>query len=226
MTGTWINAGLILLGSLAGVLVGPRLPENMKKALMTGMGICILVIGIQDALESENIILVLASVVLGGILGSLTGIERRLQGLGDRLQARLKGKWAFGEGFVNASLIFCVGAMAVTGSLQDGLKGDPSTLIAKGVIDGVMSVVLAGTMGPGVALSALAVLIYQGSISLLAGTLQGLLTARTVAEMTAVGGVLIIGIGLNQLCAFGDRRVPVGDLLPAVFCPLLLTLVM
>ncbi len=228
MLGTLINAALIIAGSLLGLLIGPRLPENTKRALMGGMGLCTLVIGITDALETGSVILVIASVVIGAVCGSLLRLEYRLGRLGDRLRLKTAGKGASpGEAFVNASLIFCVGAMAVTGSLQSGLKGDHSTLIAKGILDGVMSIVLAGTMGPGVMLSALAVLVYQGAISLLAGALQGLLSdPRVITEMTAVGGVLIMGIGLNLLGRDDAHRIPVGDMLPAVFCPLFLTLIM
>ncbi len=228
MLGTLINAAMIVAGSFLGLLLGPRLPEGMKKALMMGMGLCTLVIGIQDAIGTSSVILVIAAVVIGSAAGSLLKLEERLNRLGGRLQrAASKNAGSLGEGFVNASLIFCVGAMAVTGSLQSGLKGDHSTLIAKGILDGVMSVILAGTMGPGVMLSALAVLVYQGTISLLAGALESLLSdARVVTEMTAVGGVLIMGIGFNLLGRDGEHRIPVGDMLPAVFCPLFLTLIM
>ncbi len=228
MLGPLINAAMIVLGSVLGLMIGPRLPENTKKALMMGMGLCTLVIGIQDAVGTASVILVIASVVIGAICGTLLRLEDRLARLGERLQrGASKRAGSVGEGFVSASLIFCVGAMAVTGSLQSGLKGDHSTLIAKGILDGVMSVILAGTMGSGVMLSALAVLLYQGAIALMAGLLEGLLSdPRVITEITAVGGVLIMGIGVNLLGRDAEHRIPVGDMLPAVFCPLFLTLIM
>lgn len=225
MVGTLVNAAAIIAGALLGVLLRRGLSEKIKDALMSGMGLCVVLIGFRGALQTGSEMLVIFSVVLGGVLGAALGIEDRLDRFGKRLQARLSAdpESSVGKGFVTASLIFCVGAMAIVGSMDSGLRGDHATLFAKSVLDGVMSVVLASTLGIGVMLSAAAVLAYQGSIALLAQVISPLLTERVITEMSAVGGLLIVGIGLNML---RKRHIPVGDLLPAVFMPLLLTLVM
>ena len=225
MVGTLVNAGAIVLGSVIGLLVRRGLPQRIKDALMSGMGLCVILIGLKGALGTGSEMLVILSVVLGGIIGAGLKIEYRLDRLGQRIQARFasEGDSSFGKGFVNATLIFCVGAMAIVGSMDSGLRGDHSTLLAKSVLDGVMSIVLASTLGPGVALSAVAILLYQGSMTLLAQAVAPLLTDRVIAEMSAVGGLLIVGIGLNMI---RKQHIPVGDLLPAIFLPLLLTRLM
>lgn len=221
MIGTLVNAAAIVAGALLGLLVRKGLPERVKEALMGGMGLCVILIGLQGALGTKSMMMVILSVVLGGLIGALLKIEARLNGLGQRLEKRFAGaeKGSISKGFVTASLTFCVGAMAIVGSMDSGLRGDHSTLFAKAVLDGVISVIFASALGPGVMLSALAVLIYQGAIALLAQSIAPLLTDRVIAEMSAVGGLLIVGVGLNML---RQKRLPVGDLLPAVFLPLLL----
>ena len=226
MTGTWINAAAIIAGSLLGLFFGKKITGEMRRVLTLGVGLCVLVIGMQGALQTSNVCLVIIAVVLGGVVGCLLKIEKNLDRLGETLQRKFAaGGNKVGEGFVTATLIFCIGAMAVTGALDGGLRGDHSTLIAKSILDGVTGMVLASTLGWGVMLSALSVLVYQGTIALGASMLAPLLQdARTVAEMSAVGGVLILGIGLNML---GTReRIPVGNLLPAVFMPLWLVYLM
>jgi uncharacterized membrane protein YqgA involved in biofilm formation len=162
------------------------------------------------------------SVVLGGAVGSLIGIDRRLNDLGAYAQRKLvrnpNGENTFAEAFVTASLVFCVGAMAVVGALNSGIRGDHSTLIAKSALDGVASVVFASTLGPGVLLSAVPVLLYQGSIALLGNLVAPLLSDTVVQEMSAVGGLLIVGIGLNMLL---KSQIKVADLLPAILVPFL-----
>lgn len=225
MIGTLINVAAVLLGGTIGLLLRKGLPEKLRNTLMSGIGLCVLLIGIQGALGTSNVMLVILSVVLGGVIGVLLKIEERLDHLGNRLQEKLsKGEGdSFGKGFVTASLMFCVGAMAIVGSMDSGIRGDHSTLVAKSILDGVSSIILASTMGPGVLLSAVSVLVYQGSIALLAQVVAPLLTDRVIAEMSAVGGLLIMGIGFNMI---RKEHIPVGDLLPAIFMPLLLTLIM
>lgn len=220
-----VNAAAIIAGALLGMLVRKGLPERIKDALMAGMGLCVILIGLKGALGTGSEMLVIISVVLGGALGAALRIEDRLEWVGQKLQARFSSDpdSSIGKGFVTASLIFCVGAMAIVGSMDSGLRGDHSTLFAKAVLDGVMSVVLASTLGIGVALSAAAVFLYQGAIALLAQAIAPLLTERMITEMSAVGGLLIVGIGLNML---RKQHIPVGNLLPAVFMPLLLVLMM
>ncbi len=208
-----------------GLLVRKGLPQRIKDALTAGMGLCVILIGLKGALSTGSEMLVILSVVLGGVIGAGLKIEYRLDRLGQRIQNRFSsdGESSLGKGFVTATLIFCVGAMAIVGSMDSGLRGDHSTLFAKSVLDGVMSIVLASTLGPGVMLSAVAILIYQGGIALLAQAVAPLLTERVITEMSAAGGLLIMGIGLNMI---RKQHIPVGDLLPAIFMPLLLTLVM
>ena len=221
MIGTVINAAAVIVGSLLGLLLRKGIPQQLKDTLMSGMGLCVMLIGIQGALGTENVMLVILAIVIGGCIGVALQIEKRLDRLGQKLQARFSRSEndSFGKGFVTASLMYCVGAMAIVGSMDSGLRGDHSTLIAKSILDGVNSIILASTMGPGVMLSAAAILIYQGAIALLAQFVAPILTDRAIAEMSAVGGVLITGIGLNMI---RKEHIPVGDLLPAIFTPLAL----
>lgn len=222
MIGTLINTAAILAGALLGLLVRKGLPQRLRDTVMQGLGLCVLVIGVRDAIKTNSMMTVILSIVIGGLLGSLVNIELRLDRLGQRVQRLLtRGHDAsesnIARGFVTASLVYCVGAMAIVGSLKSGLQGDHSTLIAKSALDGISAIVFASTMGPGVALSALAVLLYQGSIALLAQWAAPLFTEAVVTEMSAVGGLLIIGIGFNLAL---DKRLSVGNLLPAIFVPM------
>jgi uncharacterized protein len=222
MIGTLINTGAILLGSLLGMLLRKGLPQRLRDTIMQGLGLCVLVIGIMGAIKTQDMMAVIISIVVGGLIGALINIEKRLEQLGKRMQKLLSGKHdpgdnSFATGFVTASLVYCVGAMAIVGSLESGLKGDHSTLIAKSALDGISAIVFASTMGPGVAMSAFAVLLYQGSIALLAGWAAPLFTTALIGEMSAVGGLLIIGIGLNLMF---EKHLSVGNLLPAIFVPM------
>lgn len=219
MLGTLINTLTILSGSLLGLALRRGLPEKLRGVLTQGLGLCVLLIGARGAFKTENEMIVILSIVLGGALGALIGIEKRLDAFGALVRRRFSkqaGGADIGKGFVTATLMFCVGSMAIVGSMDAGLKGDYATLLAKSVLDGVTSMILASTLGPGVMLSAAAVLIYQGAITLLSQTVAPLLNDRVIAEMSAVGGLLIIGIGLNML---RDKHIPVGDMLPAIFLP-------
>lgn len=225
MLGTIVNAAAIIVGAILGTLFHNGLPERFKTVLMQGLGLCVVLIGAQGAIKTENVMIVILSVVLGGALGALIGIEDGLDRFGKKVQSKLStgaSDTDIGKGFVAATLIFCVGSMAIVGSMDAGLRADYSTLFAKSMLDGVTSMVLASTMGIGVALSALSVLVYQGAITLLSGLVAPLLTDRIVTEMSAVGGLLIIGIGLNM---FREKHLRVGDLLPAIFLPPLVMLV-
>lgn len=226
MIGTLVNVAAIIAGSLLGLLLRKGFPEKMKTTVTTGMGLCVILIGLQGALTTGNVLLVILSVVLGSIIGVALKIEERLDKLGLSLQKKFAAKDGndnFAKGFVTATLIYCVGAMAIVGSIDSGLRGNHDTLYAKSLLDGVMSIALSSTMGIGVMLSAVAVLIYQGSIALLAQLVAPLLTDVMINEMSAVGGLLIVGIGFNM---FRKEHIPVGDMLPAIFLPLILTLFM
>lgn len=212
--GTIANAAAIVAGSLAGLLMHGRFPENVKKIVFQALGLAVLVIGLQMALAFDRPLLVVFSLVLGGICGELLRIEDRLEALGERLKAVARSRNAlFTEGFVSASLIYCVGSMAVLGSLDDGLRQDPTILFTKATLDGFASIPLASTYGVGVMFSAVPILLYQGAITLAAGSVREFATPQLLAQLSSVGGFLILSIGVNLL---GLTRIKVGNLLPAL----------
>jgi hypothetical protein len=222
LTGTIVNVLAIVIGTTIGLIIKRGLKEALSRAIIKGISLAVLVIGISGALGTNSFVIVIFSMVLGTILGTMMKIEDRLDRLGQRLNQRFgQGDSPFVEGFVTASLIFCVGAMAVVGSIESGLQGNHSTLFAKSLLDGTTSLILSSTMGLGVLFSALAVLVYQGGITLLASTVAPYLTEAVLAEMSAVGGLLILGMGINML-ELGRERIPVGNMLPAMFIPVLL----
>lgn len=231
MTGTILNVLTVIIGGMLGTFLGARLPGKMRETVMHGLGLMTLVIGIQMALTSHNILIVLASILFGGVLGEWIGVQARLDTLGKKMEARFArdgqaGKFA--RGFVTASLIFCVGPMTILGSIQDGLVGDYQLLAIKATLDGFAGLAFAATLGIGVVFSALTVLIVQGSISIAAmvlGSALGSITRETpwVIEMTATGGVLIMGIALVLLEL---KQVRVGNLLPAIFIAPLIVVVL
>lgn len=217
--GTLVNSGAILAGAGAGLLLRRGLPEKWQESIMQGVALCIIVIGVQMAFKSENIMVVIFSIVLGAIVGEGIYIDTKLQRFGDWIGSKLIGGHdagaakVIGEGFVAASLIYCVGAMAIIGSLQDGLKGDTTILFAKSTLDGIIAIILTANLGIGVALSAVSVLLYQGTLTLLAGVLEPVLTTSILNEVTATGGMLIMAIGVNMLKVVQIR---ISNLLPAV----------
>ena len=227
MLGTLVNAVAIVAGGLTGLLfrkgIGPRYEESIRMAL----GLAVALVGAKGAILAESELLVLIfSLVIGTVIGEWLDIEGRMERLGkwlqDRLQRRMPGNKdggnaGFSRAFVSATLLFCVGSMAIVGSLESGLSGTHQTLFAKASLDGLISVVFASSQGPGVLLSAAPVLLYQGSLTLAATLLKPLLTAVTVANMSAVGGLLIVVIGSNLL---GITKIRAGNMLPAIFLPL------
>ena len=221
MLGTTVNAAAILVGSCLGLKAGHLLSERVRGTIMAGLGLAVLLIGVQLALKSREPMIVIGSLIGGGLLGELLRIEARLEAFGDFLERRFKGSGRMAEGFVTASLLYCVGAMAIMGALQDGLGHRPDILYAKSALDGIASVALASTLGVGVLFSALPLFIYQGAITLGASMAQQFLTPSVVQEMNAVGGLLIVAISLDLL---GLKRLPVGNLLPAVFLAIPLVL--
>jgi len=219
MLGSIVNSAAVVLGSILGVFINKGIKDEYKNIIMDAVGLTVVVMGIGSAIKSENLILVIISIVLGSIIGEAIGIQQKLDKLGDGLEKRLgKGNSNFSKGFVTGSLVFCIGAMAIVGALESGLTGDNSTLFAKSVLDGITSIIFASTLGIGVAFSAVSLLVYEGSISLLASFLSNLLSTQAITEMSSVGGILIIAIGLNVL---GIKKIKVGNMLPAVFIPLL-----
>ena len=229
MTGTLINVGTVLAGTLVGVLVGRRLPGGIQERVLMGLGLVTLVLGIDNALEWRDTspLIVFGAVLLGGVTGELLRIERGLERLGDFAQERLaRGSQSrVSEGFVTASLLFCVGPLTVVGSIEDGLTGNFDTLASKALLDGFAAIAFASTLGWGVGLSALTVLLVQGGITLGAGAFEDILSedSEALAALVSAGGILIIGISLKLLSL---RAVKVGNFLPAlVFAPLLVGIV-
>lgn len=223
LLGSVVNAAAIIAGGLAGTVVKKGLPERFSNIIISALGLLTVAIGVSFAVQSKEIIVVVFSLVLGSISGELINIEKRMNDLGDYVQNKLKSNGGnFSEGFVTASLLFCVGSMAIMGSLQSGLMNDHRILFTKAVMDGVISVVFASTMGIGVAASFVPVFIYQGAISLMASAIAPYLSEAVMTEMTSTGGILLIGVGINILEL---KKIKVGNMLPAIFFPILLMLV-
>jgi uncharacterized membrane protein YqgA involved in biofilm formation len=225
MTGTLINVAAVLIGGILGSLLGERLPARIRSIVMQGVGLVTLVVGMSMAITTGNIILVLASICLGGILGEWWRVEDRLDGAGRWLETRAArvpflARGDFTRGFVTASLVFCVGPMTILGSIQDGLTGDYTLLAIKSVLDGFAGLAFAASMGMGVTFSALTVLLYQGALTLAASPFQSILSDSMTTEMSATGGVIILGIGFLLL---DIKRIRVGNFLPALFIAPLLT---
>jgi uncharacterized membrane protein YqgA involved in biofilm formation len=232
VVGTLINVGTVLAGTAIGTSIGPRLPERVQQRVLAGLGMITLAIGIDLALawgredtSHSTPLYVLAGVLLGGIVGEAIGIERWLERAGDYAQQRLSRSEGstVSEGFVDASLLFCVGSLTVVGSIQDGLTGDYQTLATKAVLDGFAAIALSATLGWGVGLAAVTVLVVQGGITLLAGFFDDILVGEALQVMTSAGGITIIGIALKLLDL---KDVKVGNFLPAlVIAPALVGIV-
>ena len=222
MIGVIVNVITVILGSSIGLLFKKGIPERVSKAAMIGLGVCTLYIGISGSLGGKNTLILIVSVVLGVITGTLLNIDGAINRLAEKVEEKLKkdGKGvSVTEGLVSATLLFCVGSMTVTGSIQAGLTGDNSILITKAMLDLVSSMMLASSLGIGVLLSALAVFVIQGGLVLLAGFLSPLMGPEAINEMTCAGSILIIMIGTNLM---GITKIKVADFLPAIlFAPII-----
>jgi hypothetical protein len=225
LLGTLVNASAIAGGCLIGLIVRGRLTEKISATIMNGLALCVLYIGISGALKGQDTLQIIICIAIGALIGEIIDIDKKLNDLGDMIEKKINGKRkgtsnekiSISEGFVTSSLLFCVGAMAVVGSLESGLRGDNTTLFAKSILDGVSSIIFASSLGIGVMLSSFAILIYQGSIALLASGLSTVLTDTVIANMSAVGSLLIVGLGFNML---GMTKIKVANLLPAIFIPI------
>ncbi len=212
--GTIVNVLAVLAGGAAGLMAGNRLPERLKTIVFQGLGLCTLAIGITMAIKMQNPLVVIFSVVVGGVTGELLALERRFEALSDKLKARLRSKnELFTDGLVTAFLIFCVGSMTILGAFDEGLRGDPTLLFTKSLLDGLGAIALAATYGAGVLFSVIPLFVYQFGLTLFAGLLHSVFTEPMIAQLTATGGVLILGIGLNLL---GLARLPLTNFLPAL----------
>jgi len=227
MLGTIVNALAIIGGCLVGLVVKGRLTEKISKTIMNGLALCILYIGISGALKGKDTLQMIICIALGALVGEIIDIDKRLNNLGDMIEKTINSKKkksspnekiSISEGFVTSSLLFCVGAMAVVGSLESGLQGNHTTLFAKSILDGISSIIFTSSLGIGVILSSIAVLVYQGIITLLAGGLSAILTDTVISNMSAVGSLLIVGLGFNML---GASKIKVANLLPAIFIPII-----
>ena len=215
ITGALINAAAILAGGGAGLVLKGRLSDRFSKSIMRVLGLCVCIIGISGGLGGD-ILLMVVSLAIGALVGELINIDGALNKFGFFVQSKFSKNdenSTFAQGFVTATLLFCVGAMAVVGSIDSGLRGDQSIIISKSIIDAVAAMTLASTFGIGVLFSAFAVFLYQGTIEVFAGQLQDVFTTELIAQISAVGGVMILGIGFNMVA---DAKIKVANLLPGL----------
>jgi len=222
MIGTLVNIGTVIVGSAVGVLIGFRMPGRLTRIAFQGIALFSIAIGVSMAIKTANWLLLVMSVVVGALVGELIDIDRHLSRFGDWLKARTRLKSErFSEGMVTAFLLFCMGSMTVLGAIEEGLGGPPNLLLAKSFMDGFASIALAATMGIGVAFSVIPLLVYQGGLTLLAGSLQNLMADAVVTEVSAAGGLLLIGMGITML---EIKKVKVLNMLPALVLAGLLAL--
>ena len=222
MKGTLVNTATVIVGSSLGLLIGARFSEKINTVVMHALGLSTLLIGFKMAFKTDNILLVIGSLAIGGIIGEFIKLEEGLERLGEFIKRKVKSKSGnFILGFVTSSLVFCIGPMTIVGSIQDGVSGDASVLYAKSLLDGFASVVFASSLGIGVIFSSLTVLIFQGSLTLLGGELSFLLRPKVLNELVATGGLIIVGIGIYLL---GIKKIKVGSFLPALVVAVVLAL--
>ena len=226
MLGVLINVITVIIGSSIGLLFKKGIPEKVSHAAMVGLGACTVYIGITGSLSGENVLILIAAVVLGAIIGTLLNIDGGISALAEKVETKFKkdgSNVSIAEGIISATLLFCVGSMTVTGSIQAGLTGDNSVLITKAMLDLVSSMMLASSLGIGVLLSAVAVFVIQGGLVLLAGMLAPVMSVSAINEMTCAGSILIIMIGTNLM---GITKIKVADYLPAIlFAPVIYNLI-
>lgn len=219
LTGSIVNLFAILAGSVVGLFAGRLLTPKLEKALMGAIGLIVIGISVPGMMESQNTLVAILSLVLGTLIGEALDLDRRINQLGDFLQSKFKGQGKFSEGFVTASLVFVVGAMAILGGLKSGLQNDHTILITKSIIDGITSIVFASTLGIGVAFSAIPVFLWQGGIALLASVVSPVFTDPVMAEISFVGSLLIAAIGTNLL---GITKLKIMNMTPAALLPIVL----
>ncbi len=221
MLGVLVNTVSVIAGSLIGVFLKKGLPERLSKSLTTAIGLAVVYIGIDGMMSGENTLVLVLSMVTGAIIGTLLDLDRRLEGLGKRIEGKFNGNGdsKISEGFVSATLLFCVGAMTIVGALQSGLSGNHETQYTKAILDFISAAILASTLGWGVMLAAVSVFVLQGSIVLLAQLAEPYLNDYVIAEMTCAGSVLILALALNML---GITKIKLMNYLPAMFVPIIL----
>lgn len=218
MLGTIINAISILVGGLIGSLFKNKISTAYNETIMKALGLSVILIGLKGALQVNDILLLIISLTIGTLIGEMLKIEKGMEKIGTWLESKFAKQGGLANGFVTASLVYCVGAMAIMGALESGLSNKHDILKAKSLIDGISAVVFASSLGIGVCFSAISVFIYQGTITLTAAFMKPFLVASVVNEMSAIGGLLIVAIGANML---EIKRIRVGNMLPAIFIPLI-----
>ena len=219
LTGNFINAGAIMAGATVGLVLKGGIPENIKTTMLQGVALCVLLIGILGLKNVNNEMVVIVSMVLGAVIGELIDIDKGFNALGKKVEKTFKGSQSnIAEGFVTSSLLFCVGAMAITGALESGLMGKHTILSSKAILDGITSLIFASTMGLGVLLSGVSVFIYQGVIVIGASFVKNILGPLAISDMTVIGSLLIIAIGFNML---NITKIKIANLLPGIFLPIL-----
>lgn len=225
MIGASVNGVAILIGSVLGLLLSRGIKENTKETIMQGMSLAVMAIGISGSIEAENFLVVIGSLGIGGWLGEMIDLHGGLENLGHKMEARFSKKegTGFAKGFVTGTVIYCSGAMAIVGAMESGLNNNHTTLFTKSVIDGITAILFTSTFGIGVAFSAVPVFLYEGAIALLSVVVKDFLSEAMIADMSAVGGLLILAIGLNIL---GVVKIRVANMLPAVFTPIAIYAVM
>ena len=219
MLGTIVNTLAIIVGSLLGIVFRGSIPNKYQVTIMQAISLAVILIGLKMAFKTDAILLVIFSLVIGSILGEFLRIEERLENLGKRLETKFaKAGNGIAKGFVVASLVYCVGSMAIVGSMESGLTGNHQTLFAKSALDGLSSIIFASSFGIGVLFSSISVFIYQGVITLTASLMKPFLIPPVINQMSGVGGLLIMAIGFNLL---EIKTIKVGNMLPAIFIPLI-----
>ena len=225
MLGTLVNCLAIIIGACIGIFLKGKINKKISDTIMSGLALCVIYIGISGTFKTESTITMILAIVIGAFIGETIDIDKRLENLGQKIEKRFnngKEKISIAEGFVTSTLLFCVGAMAIVGSLESGLNNNHNTIFAKSALDGVSSIIFASTLGIGVLFSSIVVLIYQGGIVISASFLANYLNDTAINNMTALGSLLIIGLGLNML---GVTKIKVSNLLPAIVIAIILSFI-
>lgn len=224
MQGTLVNVAAVILGSCIGVVIHSKLPQRIIEITFQGIGLFTIVLGVTMAAKTSNFLIMIVSIVTGSVIGELLNIEKAVNSFSEKIKSKAKLKNdTFSEGFITASLLYCTGSMAILGAIEEGLGGEPHLLLAKSVLDGVASIALASSLGVGVLFSAVPLLIYQGGITVCAGSLQHVFTESIIAELTAVGGVLLVGLGIRLL---EIKQIKVMNMLPSLVIVVVLAYVL
>lgn len=223
LKGVFINMALIILGGLLGSLIGDRIPEKFKTIVMQASALAVVYIGIAGSLKGENTLVCILSLVFGALIGEFLDIDGKMNNVGVVLEKKyFKHSQSFAKGFVSATVLFCTGAMAIVGSLESGINLNHDILISKALLDGAIGIIMASTLGIGVAFSAVSILIYEGLLTIDASQIGSLLTDPMITEMSCVGSIIIMAIGLNML---NITNIKIANLLPAAFLPILLCMI-